>query len=351
MGHPKYRQNKTEGIYRICVALLVVLLSVACIAAGQKKYGPLVEPDSTFGVGGKKITTLYEDENMKAHRVVEYVDPRRKVRQRVRTDYSGKVTTTKTESYDAEEKLLQKTEKETVFGSPEKVLKERVEDYVDGVLSAGVVKERGANGDLVVTKRYDPKTERFEDVVSTTPRPSPNPSTSHSDTQPSPREKKNESQIGVSPTVDQCLVGEWESESIHYSQRANEPEDNGAGILMSFATNGKIVVDFKNMKPMWNKRYLGDQLIWRNEKWVGRHEGYVRMTPYKTFETISPKKYEDVVLTQDYEAGSFETSMTVGDFPFAPASDFVCSTTGLVFSELISGQLRVFKFKRIGVKP
>lgn len=65
--------------------------------------------------------------------------------------------------------------------------------------------------------------------------------------------------------IDKCLVGTWRSESI---EAAGEKLDGGSGILLTFAADGEVTIDYSEMKPLVSRNGNND-IISKNE-WTGK---------------------------------------------------------------------------------
>src|SRR5687768_11381422 len=145
----------------VCLAILLggsYLFFPASVAAQDGK--PTVEPDSTFGAGGKKKTTSKKDADGTITVETEYRDPNNKLRRKEVeiTKRNGDKTKTK-EDYDCNEKLVSK-EQETEANNGRWTTKLK-EQYKDGKLVSGTLDE-DFNG-TKKHKEFNPKTGVYEE--------------------------------------------------------------------------------------------------------------------------------------------------------------------------------------------
>lgn len=173
-----FTQLATRAIVIWMIVFICLFIGGAATLGQQQKVENVEESDSTYGKGGKKITTIYRgvfgpNGNEEVEEVVTIYDPngvKRENNKTSRIKKTNKVSITITKLFDCQGRLTysKQVQYDEITGEETYFSEER---FVKGTQVYGYERSIDKNGKKV-TEKYNPKTNKYEEVALETPPPS-----------------------------------------------------------------------------------------------------------------------------------------------------------------------------------
>jgi len=106
--------------------------------------------------------------------------------------------------------------------------------------------------------------------------------------------------------IDQCLVGEWRSESVTSDLIGMASKEEGAGILVTFKSDGTQIIDYNGMQPL--KGMLGE-----TNQWSGTATGHISTSDgTATIESVEQSDLVHKYVAPDGTSSSNSMGRTLG---------------------------------------